>query len=100
VVNEFGCGTVSFQRESLPSMSLTEVIYVPGLKKNLVSVSFIEERGYKVLFRDGQVILFPKGSSITLAKVIGTRHEKLYKLMLQPTRALIHTTSSSDLCEL
>ena len=30
----------------------------------------------------------------------GTRHEKLYKLMFQPARALIHTISNSDLCEL
>jgi hypothetical protein len=100
VVKAVGCGTVSFQRESLPPMLLREVLYVSGLKKNLVSVSAIEERGYEVLFRDGQVLLFPKGSSITLAKVIGTGHEKLYKLMFQPARALIHTTSSSDLCEL
>jgi hypothetical protein len=70
VVKAVGCGTVSFQRESL-----TEVLYVPGLKKNLVSVSAIEERGFEVLFRDGQVLLYPKGSSITSAKVIGTRHE-------------------------
>jgi hypothetical protein len=100
VVKAVGCGTISFQRESLPSMSFPEVLYVLGLKKNLVSVSAIEERGYEVLFRDGQVLLYPKGSSITSAKVIGTRHEKLYKLMFQPARALIHTTSSSNLCEL
>jgi hypothetical protein len=48
-----GCGTVSFQRESLPPMTLTEVLYVPGLKKNLVSVSTIEKKGYEVLFCDG-----------------------------------------------
>jgi hypothetical protein len=46
------------------------------------------------------VLLFLKRSSITSAKMIGTRHEKLYKLMFQPARALIHTTSSNDLCEL
>jgi hypothetical protein len=96
-----GCGTISFRRESLPPMILTEVLYVPGLKKNLVSVSTIEEKGYEVLFRDGQVLLFPGGSSITLAKVIGTRHERLYKFLFQPVRALIHSTSStSDLCEI
>jgi hypothetical protein len=100
VVKAVGCGTVSFQRESLPPMLLSEVLYVPGLKKNLVSVSAIEERGYEVLFRDGQVLLFPKGSSITSAKVIGTRHEKLYKLMFQPASALCHSTSNSDHCEL
>jgi hypothetical protein len=48
VVKAVGCRTVSFQRESLPPMSLTEVLYVLGLKKNLVSVSAIEERGYEV----------------------------------------------------
>jgi hypothetical protein len=52
-VKVVGSGTVSFQRESLPPMTLKEVLYVPGLKKNLVSVSTIEEKGYEVLFRDG-----------------------------------------------
>jgi hypothetical protein len=96
-----GCGTVSFRRESLPPMTLIEVLYVPNLKKNLVLVSTIEEKGYEVLFRDGQVLLFPRGSSITSAKVIGTKHERLYKFLFQPVRALIHSTSSnSDLCEI
>jgi hypothetical protein len=100
-VKVVGCGTVSFRRESLPPMTLTEVLYVPGLKKNLVSVSTIEEKGYEILFRDGQVLLFPRGSSITSAKVIGTRHERLYKFLFHPKRALIHSTSSSnDLCEI
>jgi hypothetical protein len=71
------------------------------LKKNLVSVSTIKEKGYEVLFHDGQVLLFPRGSSITSAKVIGTRHERLYKFLFQPVRALIHSTNSSDdLCEI
>jgi hypothetical protein len=96
-----GCGTVSFQRESLLPMNLTEAIYVPGFKKNLVSVYTIEEKGYEVFLHDGKVLIFPRGSSITSAKVIGTRHERLYKILFQPMRALIHSTSSSsDLCEL
>jgi hypothetical protein len=53
VVKEFSCGTVSFQRESLTPMLLREVLYVSGLKKNLVSVFSIEERDYEVLFCDG-----------------------------------------------
>jgi hypothetical protein len=79
---------------------LRDVLYVLGSKKNLVSVSTIEDRGYEVLFRNGHVLLYPKGSNITLAKVIGIRHEKLYKLMFQPTRALMHSTSNNDLCYL
>ena len=100
MVKAVGSETVYFQRESLPPMLLREVLYVHGLKKNLVSVSAIEERGYEVLFRDGHVLLFLKGSSITSAKVIGSRHEKLYKLMFQPARALFNSTNSNDLCEL
>jgi hypothetical protein len=47
------------------------------------------------------VLLFSRGSSITSAKVIGTRHERLYKFLFQPMRALIHSTSSNnDLCEI
>jgi hypothetical protein len=46
-----GIGTVAFQRESLHPLKLLEVLYVPGLKKNLVSVSCIEDRGYVVDFR-------------------------------------------------
>jgi hypothetical protein len=89
VVKSVSSGTVSFQRESLPPMLLRDVLYVSGLKKNLVSVSTIEDRGYEVLFHDGRVLLYPKGSSITSAKVIGIQKEKLYKLMFQPTRAMI-----------
>jgi hypothetical protein len=100
VAKVVGSGTISCQRESLPPMLLREVLYVPGLKKNLVSVFAIEERGYEVLFHDGQVLLFPKGSNITSAKVIGTQHEKLYKLMFHLASALCHSTSSNDLCEL
>ena len=47
------------------------------------------------------MLLFPIGSSITSAKVIGTRHERLYKFLFQPVKALIHSTSSnSDLYEI
>jgi hypothetical protein len=82
-------------------MTLIDVLYVLGFKKNLVSVSTIQEKSYEVFFCDGKVLPFPRGSSITSAKVIGTRHERLYKFLFQPVRELIHSTSSSsDLCEL
>ena len=53
VVKAVGCATVSFQRESLPPMLLRDVLYVPGLKNNLVSVSTIEDRGHAILFHHG-----------------------------------------------
>jgi hypothetical protein len=45
------------------------------------------------------VLLHPKGSSVTTTKVIGIRQGKLYRLMFQPARALIHNSNNNDLCE-
>jgi hypothetical protein len=100
IVKADGIGTVSFQRQSRPPKLVRDVLYVLGLKKNLISVSTIKDRGYEVVFRDGQVLMYTKGSNITSTKVIEIRHKKLYRLMFQLVRALIHSNSSSDLCEL
>jgi hypothetical protein len=70
------------------------------LKKNLISVSTIQDRGFEVSFRGDEVLIYPKGSSVTLDKVIGTRDGKLYKLDFQPLHALASSSSSSQLCEL
>ena len=43
VVRAVGWGTITFQRESMSLMTLRDVLYVPGLKKNLVLVSTIED---------------------------------------------------------
>eukprot|EP00253_Pinus_taeda_P012616 PITA_12616 len=40
-----GEGTVVFQREHGAPLTLTDVKYVPGLKKNLVSVAMLEDKG-------------------------------------------------------
>ena len=36
---------------------MTDVKYVPGLKKNLVSVAMLEDKGYDVVFSKGKVFL-------------------------------------------
>ena len=53
IVRAVSEGIVTFQRESLPPLKVTEVLYVPGLKKNLTSMCTIEDRGYEVTFRGG-----------------------------------------------
>jgi hypothetical protein len=40
-----GDGTVSFQRESGKPLCFSDVLYVPGLTKNLISVSTLEDKG-------------------------------------------------------
>jgi len=36
---------------------LTDVKYVPGLKKKLVSVTMLEDKGYDVVFSKGKMFL-------------------------------------------
>eukprot|EP00253_Pinus_taeda_P031555 PITA_31555 len=52
-----GEGMVVFQREHEAPLTLTNVNYVPGLKKNLVSISMLEDKGYDVVLSKGKVSL-------------------------------------------
>jgi len=47
-----GMGTIKFERESGKPLYLSNVLYVLGLKKNLVSVSALKDKGYEVSFKD------------------------------------------------
>ena len=50
-----GVGNVTLQLNQGNTIHLQEVLYVPNLKKNLVSISAMEDKGYKVAFVDGKV---------------------------------------------
>ena len=58
-------------------MTLRDVLFVIGLKKNLISVSMIEDRGLGVSFLDGHVHVFPKTAGPSASYTIGVRCEKL-----------------------
>ena len=77
VVRAVGRGTINFHRESMSPMVLRDVLYVPGMKKNLVSVSMIEDRGLGVSFLDGHVRVFPKTAGPPASVAIGVRCGKL-----------------------
>ena len=51
IVRFVGRGTVTFQRESLPPILFRDVLYIHGLKKNLISVSTLQDRGLEVSFK-------------------------------------------------
>jgi len=101
VVRVAGIGEVSFQREHGAPLRLTDVLYVPGLRKNLVSVSCIEDKGFVVLFEKGQVYIYPQGGSRADSRVIGVRQGRMYRLVFEAGGALACSTSSSrEMCEL
>jgi hypothetical protein len=64
-------GTSTFQLDSHMYIQLSEVLYVPGMKRNLVSISSLEEKGYKVTFFEGRALAWHKDSHINSTKVIG-----------------------------
>jgi len=49
--------TVTFQRESISPLRIIDVMYVLGLKKNLVAVMVLDYCGYDVIFSKGMVFL-------------------------------------------
>jgi hypothetical protein len=69
--NVKGVGTSTFQLDSDIPLQLSEVLYVPGMKRNLVSISALEDKGYKVTFSKGKVLAWHKDSHINSARVIG-----------------------------
>ena len=69
---------------------MKEVLFVPGLKKNLLSISALDAKGMRVSFIDVQVIMWPKGKTINDAVVIGEQEGGLYKLKGHPKKALVH----------
>ena len=76
---------------------MKEVLFVPGLKKNLLSISALDKKGYRVAFIDGQVLMWPKGKNIVDAVVIG-EEGGLYKLEGHSETALVHEfTDPSEL---
>ena len=47
-------GKVTFHRESGSPLRLKDAMFVPGLKKNLIFVVVLEDRGYDVIFNKGK----------------------------------------------
>jgi hypothetical protein len=37
---------------------MKDILYVPGLKKNLLSISSLDKKGYRVAFIDGEFLMW------------------------------------------
>ena len=72
-----GSEEASYKIYSGKYLKMKDVLYVPGLKKNIISISSLEAKGMRVSFFDGQVLMWPKGKTIDDATVIGEEDEGL-----------------------
>ena len=68
------------------------VLFVLGLKNNLLSISALDAKGMRVSFTDGQVLMWTKGKTFDDAVVIGEQEGGLYKLKGHREQALVHDT--------
>ena len=53
IVRAVGVGTLTFDKEPKPPLKVSDVLYVPGMRKNLISISTLEDKGYEILFNRG-----------------------------------------------
>jgi hypothetical protein len=89
-----GTGSTSFQLDS--GLHIEDILYVPRLTKNLISVGVLEDKGHRVIFMEKKALLWPKDIDPSSTIVIGIK-EGLYKV-LGHIQALVHITVIS--CEL
>jgi hypothetical protein len=87
-----GVGEASYKLDSKKPVKMKDVLYVPGLKKNLLSISSLDEKEFIVAFIDGEVLMWLGGKSIDDVVVIGVQEGGLYKLKGQSVSLLVHST--------
>jgi hypothetical protein len=86
-----GVGESNYKLDSGTPMKMKDVLYVLGLTKNLLSISSLDKKGFRVAFIDGEVLMWPKGKTIEEAIVIGKEEGGLYNLKGHSEVALTHS---------
>ena len=80
-----GVGKLRFQLEYGGFLDLDGVLYVPGLRVNLLLVSTLEDVGYCTLFKRGHVFIYKEGVDPVEPQLIGDWVDRLYMLRGQPS---------------
>jgi hypothetical protein len=93
-----GVGESTYKLDSGTLMKMKDVLYVPGLTKNFLSISYLDKKGFRVAFIDREFFMCPKGKTIQDAIFIGTEEGGLYKLKGHSDAVLTHSIESP--CEL
>jgi hypothetical protein len=93
-----GVGESNYKLNSGNAMKMKDVPYVLGLTKNLLSISALEKKGFRVAFIDGEVLMWAKGETLKEVIIIGKEEGGLYKLKGHSKAAMTHAIENS--CEL
>jgi hypothetical protein len=68
------------------------------LTKNLLSISYLEKKGFIFSFIYGEVLMWAKGKTLNEAIIIGSEENGLYKLKGHSEAAMTHAIENS--CEI
>jgi hypothetical protein len=93
-----GVGESNYKLNLGTPMKMKDVLYVPGLTKNLLSISALEKKGFRIAFIDGEVLMWAKGKTMKEAIIIGKEEGGLYKLKGHSEATMTHAIENP--CEL
>ena len=91
-------GEASYKSDFGKSMKMKDVLYIPGLKNNLLYILALDKKVFRVSFVDGEVLMWTKGKTIDDAVVIGVEEGGLYRLKGHIDSSLMTSTIIS--CEI
>ena len=60
---------------------MDDIMYIPGLKKNLLSIFFLEDKGFRVIFMENQAYLWSKNQNLDTTIVFVGQEGGLYKVL-------------------
>jgi hypothetical protein len=64
-------GESNYKLNSRNPLKVNDVLYVPCLMKNLLSISALEKKGFRIAFIYGEVLMWAKGETMKEPIVIG-----------------------------
>lgn len=91
-----GKGTVNIHISDSVN-KISDVLYIPGLATNLLSVSNLVKKGFDVLFTSKGASIIQSGGCQVTGSVIatGSNHKGIYRLDLSSSQALYSSTKES-----
>jgi hypothetical protein len=67
-----GVGESNHKLNSRNSLKMKDALYVLGLTKNLLSISALEKKGFRVAFIDRKVLMWANGETLNETIIIGS----------------------------
>jgi hypothetical protein len=73
-----GVGRVRFHLEFGELLEVNGVLFVPGLRVNLLSVSALGDVGYVTFFKGGHIFIYREGADLVEPQLIGDWDDRLH----------------------